>query len=157
MNQFRTTLCEICGDEHSANQPRFLIAENAWEEKLTILQWNEQMASRPGIVVACSIDHVEEVVFHWLTTGRLDYHFARSALGTSGWRHPSGRVDIRGARSLGELAVHRESLERVLMENPPQSLQVILDVLLDAFRQEIPCEAAPGALHEAQAELSRSS
>jgi hypothetical protein len=114
------------------------------------------MASRPGIVVACSIDHVEEVVFHWLTTGRLDYPFARSALGTSGWRHPSGRVDIRGARSLGELAVHRESLERILMENP-QSLQVILDVLLDALRQEIPAEAAPGALHEAEAELSRSS
>ena len=117
------------------------------------------MASRPGSVVACSIDQVEEVVFHWITTGRLDYPFARSALGTAGWRHASGdggRADIRGARSLGELAVHRESLERVLMENP-QSLQVILDVLLDALRQEIPGEAAPGALPEAEAELLRSS
>ena len=156
MNHFRTSLCEICGEEHSANQPRFLIAENTWEDKLTILEWNERMASRPGIVVACSNDHVEEVVFHWITTGGLDYPFARSALGTAGWRHMSGRIDIRGARSLGELAVHRESLERVLMENP-QSLQVILDALLDALRQEIPVEATPVSSHEAEAELSRSS
>ena len=64
MNHFRTHLCAICGEERSANQPRFLVAENTWEDKLTILQWNEQMASRAGIQVACGIDHVEELVIH---------------------------------------------------------------------------------------------
>ena len=86
MNHFRTHLCAICGEERSANQPRFLVAENAWEDKLTILQWNEQMASRAGIQVACGIDHVEELVIHWMTTGSLDYPFARTALGATGWR-----------------------------------------------------------------------
>ena len=61
MNHFRTPLCAICGQERSASQPRFLIAENTWEDKLTILQWNEPMASRAGIQVACSIDHVKEL------------------------------------------------------------------------------------------------
>jgi hypothetical protein len=146
----RTPLCAICRQERSANQPRFLIAENTWEDKLTIMQWNDHLAARPGIQLACSIEHVEELVFHWMITGRLDYPFARSALGMAGWRQisPQGRVDIRGARAIGELAVHRESLERLLTENP-RSLQVVLDALLDALRQENKIEAEPVSLPEA--------
>ncbi|MGA8309834.1 MAG: hypothetical protein WB755_07375, partial [Terriglobales bacterium] len=53
---------------------------------------------------------------------------------------PGCRLDIRGARPIGELAVHRESIERVLAENP-QSLKVILDALLDALRQEVTSQA----------------
>jgi hypothetical protein len=153
MNHFRTHLCAICGEERTANQTRFLVAENTWEDKLTILQWNEQMASRAGIQAACGIDHVEELVIHWMTTGSLDYPFARTALGATGWRRPtpSGRVDLSGARPLGELAVHRESVERVLAENP-QSLKVVLDALLDALRQEIRIEAEPVLPREAEAE-----
>ena len=153
MNHFRTHLCAICGEERSANQPRFLVAENTWEDKLTILQWNEQMASRAGIQVACGIDHVEELVIHWMTTGSLDYPFARTALGATGWRRsiPSGRLDLSGARPLGELAVHRESVERVLAENP-QSLKVVLDALLDALSQEIRIEEEPVLPGEAEAE-----
>ncbi|MGZ4733231.1 MAG: hypothetical protein ACXVZH_13940 [Terriglobales bacterium] len=145
MNHFRTHLCAICGEERSANQPRFLLAENTWEDKLTILQWNDQMAARAGIQVACGIDHVEELVIQWMTTGSLDYPFARIALGANGRRRATisgGRVDISGARPIGELAVHRESLERVLAENR-ESLKVILDALLDALRREIPIEAEP--------------
>ena len=47
--------------------------------------------------------------------------------------------------------MHRESLERVLMENP-QSLQVILDALFDALRQEIGVEAEPVSWREAERE-----
>jgi hypothetical protein len=143
MKDLRAKLCAICGEERSANQTRFLIAENRWEDKLTILQWNEHMAERHGIQVACCVNHVEELVIHWITTGSLDYPFARTALGVGGWHRsagPSGRVDIRGARPIGELAVHRESIERVLAENP-QSLKVILDALLDALPQEIASHA----------------
>ena len=45
--------------------------------------------------------------------------------------------------------MHRESLERVLTENP-QSSQGILDALLDALRQEIAIEAKPVSLREAE-------
>jgi hypothetical protein len=154
MSYVRTPLCAICGQDGAANQLRFLVAENNWEDKLTILQWNKPMASRVGIKAACSIEHVEELVIHWMTTGRLDYPFARTSYGAAGWRHESlpGRVDLNGARPIGELAVHREGLERVLSENP-QSLQVILDALLDALRQEIAVETEPAALREEEKEL----
>ena len=65
-------------------EERFLLAENRWEDKLTILGWNEQMASRQGIQVACSVNHVEQLVIHWMTAGSLDYPFARAALGAPG-------------------------------------------------------------------------
>ena len=129
MNYWRTNGCAICGEEQPANEIRFLVAENHWEDKLAILHWDEHLASREGIQVACSISHVEELVIHWMTTGSLDYPFARTALGSGGWRSPAGpgcRVDLSRSRQIGELTVHRESVERVLAESP-QSLQVILD------------------------------
>jgi len=42
---------------------------------------------------------------------------------------------MTGVRQIGELAVDRESMERVLSDSP-QSLQTILDALMDALRQE---------------------
>jgi hypothetical protein len=98
MNLLRNPLCAISGRESSANQLRFLIAENSREDKLTILRWNESIASRPGIKAACSIEHVEELVIHWMTTGRLDYPFARTSHGVGGPRHasPLSRTDLSG-------------------------------------------------------------
>ncbi len=86
MNRSKTNLCAICGEKRSNNETRFLVAENHWEDKLTILHWNEQMATRDGIQVACSVNHVEELVIHWMTTGSLDYPFARTTLGARRWR-----------------------------------------------------------------------
>jgi hypothetical protein len=138
MNYLQRNACAICGEEQLGNETRFLLAENRWEDKLAILQWNEHIASREGIRVACSVSHVEELVIHWITTGSLDYPFARTALGSGGWPRqvgPGCRVDLSGARQIGELAVHRESMDRVLAENP-QSLQVMLDALLEALELE---------------------
>jgi len=152
MNYLRSNGCAICGEEQLGSETRFLVAENRWEDKLTILQWSEHLASWAGLQVACSIDHVEELVIHWMTTGRLDFPFARTALGAASWRPilpPGGRVDISGARLVGELAVHRESVERLLIENP-RSLQAILDALLDALRQEIAVEVEPLSLRAAE-------
>ena len=139
MNSSKTSRCAICGEAQSGNEPRFLLAENSWEDKLTILHWNEDLASREGIQVACGLAHAEELAVLWMTTGRLDYPFARTALGASAWRHisrPNSVVDLSAARRIGELAVHRESVERLLTENP-QTIKVILDALLHALRQEI--------------------
>ena len=44
-------------------------------------------------------------------------------------------LDMTGVRQIGELAVDRESIERLLSDSP-QSLQTILDALMDALRQE---------------------
>ena len=138
MNHLSTHACAICGEEQQANETRFLVAESRWDDKLTVLEWNEQIASRLGMHVACGVNHVEELVVHWMTTGSLDYPFARASLGSRNWQRrmgPDYRIDLSGARTLGELAVHRDSVERVLAENP-QSLQVILDALVEALQRE---------------------
>ncbi len=145
MNHSKSNRCAICGEERTGKWDPLSGGGESWEDKLTILEWNEQMASRRGIQAACSVNHVEELVIHWMTTGSLDYPFARTTLGSGGWHQdarPDSRVDLSGARPIGELAVHRESVERVLAENP-QSLQVILDALLDALRREETNSSAP--------------
>jgi hypothetical protein len=142
MNELRTKACAVCG-EYSFDQARFLVAESSWEDKLIVLQWTLPMASREGIQVACSVDHVEELVVRWMTTGSLDHPFARTALGARGSR--GGRIDI--GRPLVALAVHRESLERVLAESP-ESLRVILDALLEALRRESLSGLAPVRLRK---------
>jgi hypothetical protein len=121
MRDLRTNVRAICEEKRSPDEERFLLAENRGEDKLTILEWNEQMASRQGIQVACSVNHGAQLVIHRMTAGSLDHPFARAALGAPGSRRnpgPGGRIDISGGPSLGELAVDRESLERVLAESP---------------------------------------
>jgi hypothetical protein len=134
--------CAICGEERSADQVWFLVAESHWEDKLKVLEWQDDLARRRGIYAACSGGHVEELVVHWMTTGSLDYPFAtvgdkvgrhRQRLG---WILPTvEEPDIRGARLIGELAVDRESVRRALREDP-DSLQVILDELRNALERE---------------------
>ena len=146
--------CVICGEDRSRNHPRFLLAEDAWQDKLAILQWNEDVAGRVGIQVACSIEHVEELTIHWIMTGRLDYPFARAALGAAAWRSispPGTRIDISGTRCIGELAIHREAVERLLTENP-RSLKIILDALLDALRRETSSEVPTASVQDLERE-----
>ncbi|MBZ5571110.1 MAG: hypothetical protein LAO09_04430 [Acidobacteriia bacterium] len=135
-------LCTICGEEKAAGQIWFLIAESHWEDTLKVFQWNDEIARRKGIYHACCPAHAEELVIHWMTTGSLDFPFATTveALSTYPWGTSTTlRVvlepDTRGARQLGELAVHRDSIRRVLTESP-DSLQVILDELCAALRRE---------------------
>jgi hypothetical protein len=74
-----------------------------------------------------------------MVTGRLDYPFALVSPAnpgkvrsfTSSDTAPV-EVDVRGSRVVGELAVHRESLTRVLQENP-QSLSGVLEALIGAL------------------------
>ena len=87
---------------------------------------------------ACSPSHVQQLVAHWMATGGLDYPFAHVGAVTA----PSAPLPEKvfnqdfsphaGSRVLGELAVHRESLRRLLMENP-ESLVPVLDALVSAL------------------------
>jgi hypothetical protein len=134
--------CATCGEERTAGQVWFLVAECHWEDKLKVLEWQDELARRRGIYAACCGGHVEELVVHWMTTGSLDYPFATVGLKPErrrqrlGWILPTvEEPDTRGARQIGELAVDRESVRRALREDP-DSLQVILDELLNALKRE---------------------
>jgi hypothetical protein len=120
----------------------FLIAESRWEDRVKVLQWNDQLAMRPSIHTACSPNHVRELVVHWMTTGSLDYPFANVILPFPDRARRQQKLlaernddKMLGVHQIGELAVHRESLGRALSDNP-QSLNVILDELLYAVRRE---------------------
>jgi hypothetical protein len=134
----QTRTCSICGDVNAPAGRWFLVAENSWEDKLKILEWSERLAWHSGVHQACSVDHVQQLVVHWMTTGSLNYPFAQ--LRDFGRRLPP-RNDRHGicelafaGNPIGELSVHRESMQRVLSESP-HSLKTILDALLAALRR----------------------
>jgi len=133
--------CTICGEACFDNPGWFLILEDRWEDRLRILQWHDGLAGQPGIHLACGAAHVQELVVHWMTTGSLDHPFARSGRRkipvpryTSLWPRRAAGTAQR-ARQVCELAVHRESMTRVLGENP-QSLKAVLDALVRALQPE---------------------
>jgi hypothetical protein len=148
MDNLKVQECAICGEERSAEQVWFLVAESHWEDKLQVLQWQDDLAKRRGIYAVCSGEHVEELVVHWMTTGSLDYPFATVGQKVERRRQRSGWIlptveepDTRGSRLIGELAVGRESVRRALREDP-DALQVILDELLNALERETTGAAA---------------
>jgi hypothetical protein len=134
-------VCAICGANGWGDQRWFLVVENHWNDKLKVLHWNEALAWQPGIRQVCSSGHVRELVVHWMTTGCLDYPFALSPFQNPARRRkvfralrpvqlPDSPTD--NARQIGEIAIHRESMQRILRENP-QALGGILDALLVAM------------------------
>lgn len=139
MEELSAHTCTICGEAGTSTRRWFLIAEDRWEDKLKILHWDARLAARPGIHPACSSTHVQELVVHWMATGSLDHPFARSDFG-AGTRRPRpwplrNSLNATGAKPISELAVHRESVKRVLKEDP-QSLKAILDALMSALEDE---------------------
>lgn len=134
-------VCRLCGEERGAGQVWFLLAESPWEDKLRILQWQDRLAGRERIHPACSPEHVQELVTHWMTVGTLEYPFADSGQTLAPTRRsatPAGLlpgVEQGPVRQVGEISVHRESVGRILEENP-DALQIILDELSDALERE---------------------
>lgn len=139
MNDQQGYACSICGEESPLPRHWFLVAENRWEDKLQILEWNERLAAQPGIHHACATSHVQELVIHWMTTGTLNYPFARVAPWDGPLRRwsdiwaPQPDVDLGSMRPVGELSVHRESIRRVLSEDP-NSLKTMLEALSGALQ-----------------------
>jgi hypothetical protein len=147
--------CTICGEEKLAGQIWLLVAESRCEDKLRVLQWQDELARRHGIYAACCPAHVQELVVHWMTTGSLDYPFATVGVKVGRGKQRLGSVlptwedaDTRGARQIGELAVDRESVGRAIREDPG-SLQVILDELGNALERET--SGIPARLESADA------
>jgi hypothetical protein len=104
------------------------------------------VAGQAGVRPACSAGHVQQLVVHWMTTGSVDYPFALASLSpprgprpltkrsTAGQALESAEFDIRNTPAIGELSVHRESMQRILRESP-ESLTSILDALLSALNR----------------------
>jgi hypothetical protein len=136
--------CTICLTTRKDNQEWFLMVENRWTDRLKVLSWHDELASDPACHAACCVAHVQQLVIHWMTTGTLDYPFARTQAGPDTATPPhvvhlsdlKEEPDICGAELLGELAVHRESIDRILVESA-SSLGAILSALKDALPEQV--------------------
>jgi len=136
--------CKICQAEQSPEHNWFLLIENEWEDRIKILQWNDVLAKYPGVHCACSTAHTKQLVAHWMATGSLDHPFALAGDRQDGMGNhyhskagSSATPDVSGAVQLGELAVHRETLRKVLEENP-HSLSSILEALVSGLERNQP-------------------
>ena len=137
-----TSECTICGEMVAREPQQFLVVEDHCFDRLKILRWDDRLAAMPGVHSVCSPSHLQQLVVHWMTTGSLNHPFARARFGLR--RHPQpsrlrasapARINRRSGTQVGEIAVHRESMQRVLGENP-QSLQPILRALLSGLERE---------------------
>jgi hypothetical protein len=147
--------CTICLTTRKQNQEWFLLVENRWTDRLKVLSWHDELAFNPAFHAACCGAHAQLLVIHWMTAGTLDYPFARTQACPDSLTSPHAvhlsalkeEPDTSGAEMLGELAVHRESMNRILVESP-YSLGAILSALKDALperaeRSEIAEQEAP--------------
>lgn len=140
MKDSQEPFCTICLEPRTQDDGWFLLAENRWTDRLKILGWSNALAAEPGVHAACSAEHVQQLVIHWMAMGTLDYPFARAYSDDKQLARESSHScavvalepDTRGMKVYGELAVHRESLERILAESP-QSLGSILMALISAL------------------------
>jgi hypothetical protein len=138
MKELGTVNCAICGEPKIHYDGWFLLTENRWTDRWKILAWNESLANAPGVYSACGASHVQQLVVHWMAMGSLEFPFASALNWEPAHERPrakrTGRSEpnTAGSQVLGELAVHRESLTRILRESP-ESLASILEALVSAL------------------------
>ncbi len=150
MKASSAVFCTICGEPHRAGDAWFLLTENRWTDRLKILGWNERLIALPGVYPACGAAHVQQLFVNWMAMGSLAHSFARAGALPRKPRRMNAvpdepELDIRDARVVGELAVHRESLSRILVESP-ESLASILEALIS----DLSSDRRPVALEESQ-------
>ena len=131
--------CAICSQPFRTNQRWFLLVENRWTDRLRILRWDERLATTAELYPACGVEHVQQLVVHWMTTGSLNYPFActdpppaESSASKSGALRSHTQPDAAEVEILGELAVDRNSMPRILVDNP-ESLGSVLSAITQAL------------------------
>jgi hypothetical protein len=140
MSSFLTHFCTICGREKN-KATWFLITENRWEDKVKVLSWNSNVAQMHGVEAVCGPDHALALVVHWMRSGSLNYPFSKAEL-VRAWgsrrivRALQPDADVSEARELCELYVHRESVGRIMFEDPG-SLETVLEELVCALSPKV--------------------
>jgi hypothetical protein len=124
--------CVVCGVETKRHGGWFLVVENRWLDRLTVLSWHPVVARQAKMQSVCSKQHLKTLLTHWLTHANLQF----LATGSSHWAVPgdtgsseSDSVTLAVSKLVGELTVHRESLSRV-WTGSPETLECILNALI---------------------------
>ena len=132
-------ICAICLRLRRADESWFVLRENRWTDRLQIMRWHDELLARPGMYPVCGVGHVQQLVVHWMTTGNVDYPFSTrpGEVPASSAVHercpgPDTELEMRNAEILGELAVDRDSIGRILVENP-ELMACLISALGDAL------------------------
>lgn len=131
----RASRCRICQAERRQGENWFLLISNEWEDRLKIFLWGEELGVSQQMCVACSSSHVQRLAAHWMATGSLDYPFSRSTRidpKFSDFQQTGASnigLDLGTTEELGELALDRDIVHRLLLESP-DSLVPVLDALM---------------------------
>jgi len=132
-------ICTICLRVRRPDESWFLLRENRWTDRLQIMRWNDELLAQPGMYPVCGVGHVQQLVVHWMTTGNMDYPFSNRPGEFSAFSPvhdrcpgPDPEMETTNAEILGELAVDRDSIGRILVENP-ELTGCLLSALGDAL------------------------
>lgn len=104
--------CTICLTVRKRNEAWFRLVENRWTDRLKILSWHDELAFHPATHAVCCAAHVQLLGIHWMTTGTLNYPFARSEAWAEGSERPDpipvssmrDEPDITRTKVLAELS-----------------------------------------------------
>lgn len=142
--------CAVCGREPGYGIGWFLVVEDSWLDRLTILHWHPILAEQKEMRGVCGRLHLKTLLIHWLTRANLQFAASEAfRLPASSNRGMSGAGPGAAfvTSMVGELAVDRESLSRV-WTGSPQALECILEALLGELTQELPQPAKTGLAEE---------
>lgn len=150
MNSRAVVKCATCHELKLSDGEWFQVVENRWTDRLRIFYFQETLALQPGTFNACCTAHLRELIVHWMTMGRLDFPFARVplkhrhflSLPSKSSRRPAVEPALPRSAFVGELAVHRASLARILREDP-LALSGVLDALVRTIE---PQKAKPDSI-----------
>lgn len=146
--------CAVCRDWNVGQHNWFLLAQDQWLDRLRVFAWDRTVAQQAGVYCACTPQHVQEMVARWMVTARLVPVSRQSATclaeGEEARFEGSMRpvtANLDGLSLLGELSVDRQSLARVLNEDP-QLLISTLESLVKALQGERGAQAHRPPTHE---------
>jgi hypothetical protein len=144
MRFFRAWRCHICDQSVKPGQRWFALVEDRRRDTLAVFH-REAVGGLEPVYSICSAVHVCELVAHWMVTGSLDYPFARPIPHREREREreccPVPLPERSGGPlAIGELAIDREAMPRVIYENPG-AVQVMLEELHEALERSVAMQA----------------
>ena len=133
--------CAICGNPRLARQTWFLVTQDCGLDQLQVWKGDVAFAQNSRADSVCGRRHLRELILHWMTTGCLHYPFAADLRMTTipNSTPQSGVAQEVSSQQLAEITVERDSIRRVLAENP-FSLNVIFEELMIALESGSPDE-----------------
>lgn len=127
--------CSVCGKNSFRHDGWFLVVDNRWLDRLSVLTWHSSFASREGIKSACSRQHLKTLVAHWLEQASL--RFAAESpdqpvpITSDATREDADLGPPSNCPVVSELSVCRETFSR-MWTGSPAARECILEALIPA-------------------------